>query len=86
MSKTLNAGVCVMRKKNPWLAAILNFLFPGIGFAYLGSVPLIIAGIVLFISYVVIEIIYYKHTVGMADQPSYWIFSIESLTLLFHHS
>ncbi|HEX7400885.1 MAG TPA: sugar ABC transporter permease [candidate division Zixibacteria bacterium] len=65
-----------MRKKYPWLAAILNFFFPGIGFAYLGSVPLIIAGIVLFISYVVIEIIYYKHTVGMADRPSYWVFSI----------
>jgi len=76
MSKTLNAGVCVMRKKNPWLAAILNFFFPGMGFTYLGSLPLIVAGIVLFISYVVIEIIYYKHTVGMADRPSYWVFSI----------
>jgi hypothetical protein len=27
-----------MKKKNPWLAAILNFFFPGIGFAYLESV------------------------------------------------
>jgi len=65
-----------MKNKKPWLAALLNLLFPGIGFAYLGSVPLIVAGIVLFISYMVIEIIYYKHTVGMADRPSYWLFSI----------
>lgn len=65
-----------MKKKKPWLAAILNFLLPGIGFAYLGSAPLILAGIVLFISDIVIAIIYYKHTVGMADRPSYWIFSL----------
>jgi hypothetical protein len=63
-------------KKNPWLAAILNFFFPGIGFAYLGSVPLIVAGIALFVSDVVIGVIYVKHTVGMTDRPSYWIFSI----------
>jgi uncharacterized membrane protein len=65
-----------MEKKKPWLAAILNFFFPGIGFAYLGSVPLIVAGIVFFVSDVVISIIYVKHTVGMADRPSYWIFSL----------
>jgi hypothetical protein len=65
-----------MKKKNPWVAAILNFFFPGIGFAYLGSIPLILSGIVLFISDLVIGIIYVRHTVGMADRPSYWIFSI----------
>ena len=65
-----------MRKKNPWVAAILNFVFPGIGFAYLGSAALILAGIVLFISDLAIGIIYYKHTVGMASRPSYWVWSV----------
>jgi len=26
-----------MKKKNPWVAAILNFFLPGTGFAYLGG-------------------------------------------------
>ena len=65
-----------MKKKNPWVAAILNLVFPGIGFAYLGSTALILAGIVLFISDLAIGIIYYKHTVGMASRPSYWVWSI----------
>jgi len=65
-----------MKKRNPWIAAILNLIFPGIGFAYLGSAALIVAGIVLFISSTAIEIIYYKHTVGMASRPSYWMWSI----------
>ncbi len=65
-----------MKKKNPWVAAILNFVFPGIGFAYLGSTALILSGIVLFISDLAIGIIYYKHTVGMASRPSYWVWSI----------
>jgi hypothetical protein len=65
-----------MKKKNPWIAAILNLLFPGIGFAYLGSAPLIICGIILFISDLGISIIYYKHTVGMASRPSYWVWSV----------
>jgi|GEM_PF-1114547 len=65
-----------MKQKNPWIAAILNFVFPGIGFAYLGSTAFILAGIILFISDLAIEIIYYKHTVGMASRPSYWVWSI----------
>ena len=65
-----------MKKKNPWIAAILNLLFPGIGFAYLGSTALILSGIVLFVADLAIEIIYYKHTVGMASRPSYWVWSI----------
>jgi hypothetical protein len=64
-----------MKKKNAWVAAILNFIFPGIGFAYLGSSILILFGIVLFVSNVVIQIIYYQHTVGMADRPAFWVFS-----------
>ena len=71
-----------MKKKNPWVAAILNLFLPGIGFAYLGSTALILGGIVLFISDFVVGIIYYKHTVGMAASPSYWVFSILSVLSL----
>jgi len=38
-----------MKRKNPWVAAALNFLIPGIGFIYLGTTPFIIGGAVLFI-------------------------------------
>jgi hypothetical protein len=65
-------------KKNPWLAAILNLLFPGIGFAYLGSVPLIVAGIALSVSTIYLAVLYVKYTMGMAERPSYWVFSILS--------
>jgi lipid-A-disaccharide synthase-like uncharacterized protein len=65
-----------MRKKNPWVAAILNLIFPGIGFAYLGSTALILAGIILFVSDFAITMIYAKYTMGMASRPSYWVFSI----------
>lgn len=65
-----------MKKKNPWVAAILNLFLPGVGFAYLGSVPLVIAGYVLFISDLAIGVIYYKYTVGMASTPSYWVWSV----------
>jgi hypothetical protein len=64
-----------MKKKNPWVAAVLNFIFPGIGFAYLGSTILVIWGIVFFISNVVIQVIYYQHTVGMAERPAFWFFA-----------
>jgi hypothetical protein len=64
-----------MKTKNPGVAAILNLILPGIGFAYLGSAALIVSGIVLFISDFAIGIIYYKHTVGMAERPSYWVWS-----------
>ena len=64
-----------MKKKNPWVAAILNFILPGIGFAYLGSAVLVVFGIALFISSIIIQIIYYQHTVGMAERPVFWIFS-----------
>jgi uncharacterized membrane protein len=65
-----------MRKKNPWVAAVLNLILPGIGFAYLGSATLIVSGVVLFISSIVVDIIYLKYTVGMAQRPSFQIFSI----------
>jgi len=64
-----------MKKKNPWVAAILNLILPGIGFAYLGSGVLIVFGIALFLSNLVIQIIYYQHTIGMADRPAFWVFS-----------
>jgi hypothetical protein len=64
-----------MKKKNPWVATILNLLLPGLGFAYLGTPSLVVSGIVLFISGAAIEIIYVRHTVGMASRPSYWVWS-----------
>jgi hypothetical protein len=67
-----------MKKKNPWVAAILNLLLPGIGFAYLGTPGLIISGIVLFVSGITIELIYIKHTAGMASSTSYWVWSVIS--------
>jgi hypothetical protein len=72
------AGGKDMKKKNPWVAAILNLLLPGIGFAYLGTPSLIISGIILFVSGIAIELIYIKHTVGMASRPSYWVWSVIS--------
>jgi hypothetical protein len=65
-----------MKKKNPWVAAILNLLLPGIGFAYLGTPILVISGIMLFVSGAAIEMIYVRHTVGMASRPSYWVWSV----------
>ena len=64
-----------MKKKNPWLAAILNFVLPGYGFAYLGTTPLVLAGIVLLVSNLGISIIHYQHTVGMAERPLFWVFT-----------
>ncbi len=37
-----------MRRKSPWIAGILNFFFPGLGFAYLGGTTYLVAGIGLF--------------------------------------
>ena len=38
-----------MKEKNPWIAAILNFLLPGMGFVYLGTPILILAGVTYFL-------------------------------------
>ncbi len=65
-----------MKKKNPWVAAILNLLLPGIGFAYLGTPCLVFSGIALFVSGAAIEMIYVRHTVGMVSTPSYWVWSV----------
>lgn len=35
--------------KNPWLAAILNFLFPGLGFIYLKKLEFVTFGIIVFL-------------------------------------
>jgi len=34
-----------MKRRNPWIAAILNFFVPGTGFAYLGSPSLLLGGV-----------------------------------------
>jgi len=65
-----------MKKKNPWLAAILNLFLPGIGFAYLGGPVLIVSGIILFISDTAIDSIHVRHTVGMVLTPWYSIWSL----------
>ena len=38
-----------MTRKSPWVAGVLNFFFPGLGFAYLGGTTYLIAGIGLFV-------------------------------------
>jgi hypothetical protein len=38
-----------MKKKNPAIAAVLNFFLPGWGFVYLGSPIMIVTGIALFV-------------------------------------
>jgi len=38
-----------MKKKNPAIAAVLNFFLPGWGFVYLGSPIMIVTGIALVI-------------------------------------
>jgi len=38
-----------MKRKNPWIAAIGNFLFQGIGFIYLEATPFVLIGAILFV-------------------------------------
>ena len=56
-------------RKNPWVAAILNFFFPGIGFVYLSRPVFIVAGLVLIIS-------------GIGDTVIYWEYLYEPYTIL----
>lgn len=51
----------VIGRKNPWVAAVLNFFFPGIGFVYLGRPVFIVAGLVLIISGIVDTVIFWEH-------------------------
>ena len=46
-----------MKKKNPWVTAILNFLFYGLGFIYIGTTEYIIIGIILAIIGILLTII-----------------------------
>jgi hypothetical protein len=62
-------------KKNPWIAAVLNFILPGIGYLYLGQRK--IFGALVFIS-VVLQIVAYRNTTSDS------IFaSIAGLVILF---
>ena len=66
-----------MKEKNPWVAAILNFFLPGIGFAYLGSSILIIAGIAYLITSFVTEIMLHKQIMALlAERPSFLVFAV----------
>ena len=42
-----------MKKKNPAIAAVLNFFLPGLGFTYLGSPFFIVTGVAFFVCTVV---------------------------------
>jgi len=46
-----------MKEKNPWIAAILNFLFPGIGFAYIGTTMLVVWGVLFCITDIILTIV-----------------------------
>jgi hypothetical protein len=48
-----------MKKKNPWITAILNFLFYGFGFIYIGTTKYIAIGSILFIIDILSTIILY---------------------------
>jgi uncharacterized protein YacL len=48
-----------MKKKNPWITAILNFLFYGLGFIYIGTVKYIAIGSILFIIGILLTTILY---------------------------
>lgn len=37
------------KAKKPWIAAVLNLIFPGVGFFYIGSTKSIIGGMILFL-------------------------------------
>lgn len=38
-----------VKMKKPWLAALLNFILPGLGFIYVGTVGWIVGGIILIV-------------------------------------
>lgn len=39
----------VVKAKKPWIAAVRNLIFPGLGFFYIGSTKSIIGGMILFL-------------------------------------
>ena len=65
-----------MKKKNPWVAAILNFFLPGIGFAYLGSPVLVVWGISYLVFSLVTEIMIHKQFMAVAvAKPIFLLFA-----------
>ena len=44
--------------KNPLIAAILNFLFPGLGFVYLSTPEFVILGSILFFIDLILSIVF----------------------------
>ncbi|MEM2619259.1 MAG: zinc ribbon domain-containing protein [Candidatus Hadarchaeales archaeon] len=66
------------KAKSPAIAAVLNFFFPGIGFAYIGTPLLITLGIIIFLLDVLITI----PTLGFWFTPEGMVMNIV-LGLLF---
>jgi hypothetical protein len=58
-----------MKKKNPAIAAVLNFFLPGWGFVYLGSPIMIVTGVALFVC-VVLSIIADLNSTGSNETLS----------------
>ena len=56
-------------RKSPLIAAILNFLLPGIGFIYLGTTPFIIGGFVLLI-------------IGLAETVLTWSYALDPFMIM----
>jgi hypothetical protein len=71
-----------MKEKNPWIAAILNFFLPGIGFAYLGTPILILGGAFFFIfdfvATSIIWMIFFKYGVRFSGQFLVYVFAVLS--------
>ena len=49
----------VIKRKNPWAAAILNFLLPGIGFIYLETFEFVIGGTALFLVELIVTVLFW---------------------------
>jgi hypothetical protein len=65
-----------MKKKNPWVAAVLNFILPGIGFAYLGTNALVLWGIVYFICTLVGALAIHNVIMEMLGKPWFLGFAL----------
>ena len=51
--RTEKPSIAVVRRKNPWVAAVLNFFLPGVGFMYLEEGVFILTGILIFLEMLV---------------------------------
>ena len=64
-----------MIKRNPWLAAVLNFIVPGIGYIYTGK--RIVFAIGILVSMVLLGIYAFDKPYLLKD----WLFNLTTITL-----